>query len=86
MSSDDPARPRDVAYPKSGAMEPTVAPCRNLRTKTMFYAFNREHALELGPECDARAYWCVLTGTPLGPDGDPAGEDSCQPGRGCCEP
>jgi hypothetical protein len=55
--------------------------CQCLRTKTMFYRV-------AGEELDARQdgpFWCALTQALLGPDGQVADAESCQPGRSCCE-
>lgn len=63
---------------------PTLAlPCKHLRTKTMFYDFNRDAALEVGPICDSQTFWCVLTGNPVGPDGEVVGREECGAHRGC---
>ncbi|HKE00724.1 MAG TPA: hypothetical protein VKE69_06920 [Planctomycetota bacterium] len=61
--------------------EPTL--CRELRTKTMFYGFDREAALEVGPECGSASFWCAQTARPLGPDGESASRRRCLPGRDC---
>jgi hypothetical protein len=34
---------------------------------------------------DAAAYWCAVTATGFGPDGQPVRPDVCQGGRGCCQ-
>jgi hypothetical protein len=55
--------------------------CQCLRAKTMFYRVE-------GEELDARndgPFWCALTQSLLGPDGQVADAASCQPGRACCE-
>ncbi|MBI3818543.1 MAG: hypothetical protein HY286_07625 [Planctomycetes bacterium] len=59
--------------------------CKFLRTKTMFYDFNRENALSIGPACDTMTFWCVLTGTQTGPDGESANRNECGAHRSCCK-
>lgn len=70
--------------------------CQCLRAKTLFYqpagpevlgvsgsAFAAEHASETGlPE---GPFWCALTQSLTGPDGQIADAESCRPGRSCCE-
>ena len=59
--------------------------CRFLRTKTMFYGFEREHALEVGPECGTATFWCGKTAVVLGPDGATAHREECTAARSCFE-
>ncbi len=60
--------------------------CLKLRTKGMYIP-----ALVDPDECtfydkyEASAYWCAMTQTGFGPDGEPAGPDDCRHGRGCCK-
>jgi hypothetical protein len=79
--SPDPAPRRD-----SDAKSSEVSlSCRHLRTKTMYYDFNREAALEVGPECATARYWCARTSRALGPDDDVVGREACVASRGCFE-
>ncbi|MFN0208077.1 MAG: hypothetical protein ACKVS6_17365 [Planctomycetota bacterium] len=77
----DPARAMEMQKAKNPSLE---FMCSNLRTKTMFYAFNREQALQLGPMCDTQTFWCVMTGTAIGPDNDVANREECGAHRSCC--
>ncbi len=70
--------------------------CQCLRAKTLFYEpaspevlgasaapSGSERASEVGlPE---GPFWCALTQSLIGPDGQMAGAESCRPGRSCCE-
>ena len=58
--------------------------CRCLRAKTMFYrpALEDREAEAAAPE---GPFWCSLTQSLLGPDGQVADAESCRPGRSCCE-
>jgi hypothetical protein len=38
------------------------------------------------PRSDGGYCWCVHTQNCLGPDGQVASEENCQPGRACYEP
>jgi hypothetical protein len=64
---------------------PPSEPCRFLRTKTMYYDFNREAALSIGPPCDTASYRCVKTSRVVGPDGEPVQPSECVPARTCYE-
>jgi hypothetical protein len=55
--------------------------CRCLREKTMFYQAE-EDSSPAGPD---GPFWCALTQSLLGPDGQVADAESCRPGRSCCE-
>jgi hypothetical protein len=55
--------------------------CQCLREKKMFYQADEE-ALAGSPE---GPFWCALTQSLLGPDGQVADAQSCRPGRSCCE-
>jgi hypothetical protein len=60
--------------------------CLKLRTKGMYIP-----TLVDPDECtfydtyDTSAYWCAMTQTGFGPDGEPTGPDACCHGRGCCK-
>lgn len=77
----DPADVIDAMKAKNPTLE---FMCSHLRTKTMFYSFNREQALQLGPMCDTQTFWCVMTGTAIGPDGNEASRNECGAHRSCC--
>ena len=47
-------------------------------------ARGREH--DLYDTYDATWYWCGLTQTGFGPDGEPVRADLCRGDRGCCKP
>ena len=70
---------------RDGELAPVGERCRFLRHKKMFYDFDREAALTVGPESGGTPYWCVKTSTPLGPDDLPATGEECRAGRSCCE-
>ena len=59
--------------------------CSYLRTKTMYYDFNREAALSIGPPCDTASFRCVKTSRVVGPDGEPVNPADCVPPRTCYE-
>ena len=60
-------------------------PCRNLRTKTLFYG--QDAADPEGPiDSDTAVYWCTRTMGPIGPDGRDALPRACGRDRSCCEP
>lgn len=72
--------------PKTDATETAPGePCRHLRTKSMFYDFNRENALSIGPECATARFWCVKTSRVIGPDDDAVHRDLCVRPRECFE-
>jgi hypothetical protein len=52
-------------------------PCRNLRSKEMYYQGGQED------ECASGVYWCAKTQEGFGPDGQPAGKMECCAGRAC---
>jgi hypothetical protein len=56
--------------------------CRCLRSKEMF--FEAEPDLTI-PNTSSGLYWCVHTQNCLGPDGQVAEPENCQPGRACFE-
>lgn len=58
--------------------------CQCLRAKTLFYqsADSSENEASAGPE---GPFWCALTQSLLGPDGEVADAERCRPGRSCCE-
>jgi len=51
----------------------------------MFYDFNRENALSIGPECATARFWCVKTSRGIGPDDDAVHRDLCVRPRECFE-
>jgi hypothetical protein len=51
----------------------------------MYYDFNREAALSIGPPCDTASYRCVKTSRVVGPDGEPVQPSECVPARTCYE-
>ena len=56
--------------------------CACLRTKSMYFEPDeRPGRLRRGD--DTSVFWCVVTQSPAGPDGDAAEPDLCQPGRSC---
>ena len=60
--------------------------CLKLRTKGMYInavVDTAEH--ELYDTYDATWYWCGLTQTGFGPDGEPVRADLCRGDRGCCK-
>jgi hypothetical protein len=77
--------PRDVVDHAKSKNPNLVFECRHLRTKTMFYAYNRDNALSVGPACSTQTYWCVMTGTAIGPDSDVVGREECDASRTCRE-
>jgi len=68
--------------------EPTPQPgassqrCALLRSKWMFIHVEREAN---DPRQESGLCWCVHTQNCLGPDGQVANEENCQPGRACYE-
>jgi hypothetical protein len=56
--------------------------CRCLRAKTMFYQVEGE---EPSAEETDGPFWCALTQSVLGPDGQVVDAQMCRPGRSCCE-
>lgn len=55
--------------------------CQCLRAKAMFYHTPGEEPAG-SPE---GPFWCALTQSLLGPDGQVTDAGSCRPGRSCCE-
>jgi hypothetical protein len=60
--------------------------CLRLRTKSMYVnaIVDPAEATFYDPS-EGTAYWCVITQSAFGPDGQPARADVCQSGRGCCK-
>jgi hypothetical protein len=54
--------------------------CRFLRSKGMFIDSEPDPSV---PGSGEPVYWCIHTMNCLGPDGQVATRESCQPGRGC---
>jgi len=55
-----------------------LSPCRNLRSKEMYYAYG-----EADDEFSSGCFWCAKTQEGFGPDGEPAGKAECCNGRQC---
>ncbi len=55
--------------------------CQCLREKNMFYEAEEDSP----PGSPDGPFWCALTQSLLGPDGQVADASSCRPGRSCCE-
>lgn len=68
-----------------GQIPPAGERCRFLRHKKMYYDFDRESALAVGPECGGTPFWCVKTSRPVGPDSAPALPEDCRKERRCFE-
>lgn len=61
----------------------TASTCRCLRSKEMFmHSEDPEWNLR---DSSSGIFWCMYTQTCLGPDGQHATPDHCQPGRTCHE-
>ncbi len=63
--------------------------CQCLRAKTLFYqpvgespGGSKKSAQTATPE---GPFWCAITQSLIGPDGQFADAESCRPGRACCE-
>jgi hypothetical protein len=56
--------------------------CLLLRTKTAYYRTPTGERM-FHPESTTACYTCLRTQLPVGPDGLPAGADSCGERRGC---
>jgi hypothetical protein len=54
--------------------------CNCLRWKSMFYQSEPDPTV---PAPHDSHYWCALTQRLLGPDGQVATPEQCNPGRGC---
>lgn len=60
--------------------------CVKLRTKGMYINAVVDPAeLSLYDSYDATWYWCGMTQTGFGPDGEPVRADLCRGHRGCCQ-
>jgi hypothetical protein len=59
--------------------------CSRLRTKSMYLnaVVDPAESTFYDPY-DATAFWCVMTQTGFGPDGEPVRADLCHGERGCC--
>ena len=55
--------------------------CKHLRSKEMFY----DTGTPLEERSGSGIFWCMHTQNCLGPDGAPATDESCRPGRKCQE-
>ena len=56
--------------------------CLRLRSKGMILNVEPDPTV---PSSDDECFWCTHTMNCLGPDGDVAESESCQPGRHCFE-
>lgn len=56
-------------------------PCRNLRSKEMFY----DNGIPLEERSGSGIFWCGETHKCLGPDGTMVSTEDCGPGRSCYE-
>jgi hypothetical protein len=54
-------------------------PCRNLRSKEMYY----QSPGQLEDEFSGGVYWCEKTCENFGPDGQPVTKSECCAGRSC---
>jgi len=54
--------------------------CNCIRWKSLFY--NSEYDPNVVPAHD-NSYWCAMTQTVLGPDGQTVEPENCRPERGC---
>ena len=60
--------------------------CLNLRTKGMYIpALVDPDEATFYDSYETSAYWCAMTQTGFGPDGEPVRPDSCCHDRGCCK-
>ncbi len=72
--------------------------CHCLRAKTLFYqpagpevlgasasTPASPHASEAEAGLPEGPFWCALTQSLIGPDGQIADAENCRPGRSCCE-
>lgn len=55
------------------------SPCRNLRSKEMYY----EAPGQEEDDFSSGVYWCLKTNEAFGPDGQPAEKKECCTGRNC---
>jgi hypothetical protein len=61
-------------------MQPT---CRHLRHKMMYVDDAQRCPGLVDDSSDTRVFFCVLSGDPLGPDGQPVSPDECDAKRAC---
>jgi hypothetical protein len=55
-----------------------ASPCRNLRSKEMYYAYGQED-----DEFASGCFWCAKTQEGFGPDGQAVSKAECCNGRTC---
>jgi len=61
--------------------------CLHIRHKGMYVSSEPDPEMDVDTYnelFDSGAYWCAVTMTNFGPDGQPARPDICQGERGCC--
>ena len=67
---------------------PKITPgvhCLKIRTKGMYVqSIVDPDESTFYDKYEASAYWCAMTQTGFGPDGEPVRPDLCCSGRGCC--
>ncbi len=61
----------------------SAEPCRCLRSKEMFIDVEPDPTV---PHTGSGIFWCMHTQNCLGPDGQAAGPELCDPARACYEP
>jgi hypothetical protein len=54
--------------------------CNCVRWKSMYYQTQHDPTV---PRSNDDHYWCAMTQTVIGPDGQVVNLDSCSPGRTC---
>jgi hypothetical protein len=60
--------------------------CLKLRTKGMYIqSVVDPDEPTFYDSYDNAVYWCVMTQTGFGPDGEPVRPEMCRGGRGCCQ-
>ncbi len=62
--------------------------CQCLRAKALFYQSVGETSSELAEASASRPegpFWCAITQSLIGPDGQFADVENCRAGRSCCE-
>ena len=65
-------------------IDPSVAPCRHLRSKGMYVYTDAADPYE---DSDSTSFWCLRSMTGYGPDDEAVGRFECRnPSRTCYEP
>ena len=75
----EPGRTGDAANLPLETLPLAAVPCRNLRSKEMYY---QSPGQEDDPYSSGLC-WCTRTQESFGPDGAPAGKGECCAGRSC---